>query len=333
MPVTIRVNGTSLSLVHKFSTGITTATIPDVCKTPSPGGPVPVPYPNIANSITLSNGTSTVKGDKAMAANKGSKFTLSNGDNAGVAGGVKSSTFMKEATWILYSFDVKMDSKNTCRLTDKMFHNSENAANLAGELQQALMDAGCTEEEANAICQALCESQAKYDKGELKGPGKASADFEKRINKLKEDGVLGKGINSEQPFFMPRGNGTPIPIDPTAPGNVLGKLTDILAMDGIFPTMTMGAGGLPSRDFVRNVCSYFKDMPWQRTVRFPDLVVNRNGAREVFDAKFSYEKRLGKGMRDKFSNDQIDAYRRISKPPGKDPTALTPEGCGCPGYT
>ena len=54
MPVSIRVNGTSLSLVHKFSTGVSIATIPDVCKTPSPGGPVPVPYPNIANSITLS---------------------------------------------------------------------------------------------------------------------------------------------------------------------------------------------------------------------------------------------------------------------------------------
>ena len=35
-----------------------------------------------------------------MVAIKGSEFALSNGDNAGVAGGVKSSTFMKEATWI-----------------------------------------------------------------------------------------------------------------------------------------------------------------------------------------------------------------------------------------
>ena len=135
MPVSIRVNGTSLSLVHKFSTGISVATIPDVCKTPSPAGPVPVPYPNIANSILLSSGTTTVKGDKAMAANKGSKFAISNGDNAGVAGGLKSSTFMKEATWILYSFDVKMDGKSATRLTDKMFHNAENAANLGGELQ------------------------------------------------------------------------------------------------------------------------------------------------------------------------------------------------------
>lgn len=132
MPITIKINGMTNTLVHKMSTGISTATIPDVCKTPSPAGPVPIPYPNIAQSITLCDGTSSVKSDKMIAAIKGSKFSLSNGDNAGVAGGVKSSTFMKEATWILYSFDVKLNKKNACRLTDKMFHNSENAANLGG---------------------------------------------------------------------------------------------------------------------------------------------------------------------------------------------------------
>ncbi len=162
MPVTIKINGTCLSLVHKMSNGISTATIPDVCKTPSPGGPVPIPYPNIAQSITLSNGTTTVKGDKAMAANKGSKFAMSNGDNAGTLGGVKSNVFMKEATWILYSFDVKMDGKNSCRLTDKMFHNAENAANLAGELQgvatPAFADAIGDKDVADKLCDAACKA-------------------------------------------------------------------------------------------------------------------------------------------------------------------------------
>lgn len=175
MPVTIKVNGTSLTLVHKFSTGISMATIPDVCKTPSPAGPVPVPYPNIANSIALSSGTTTVKGDKAMAANKGSKFALSNGDNAGVAGGVKSSTFMKEATWILYSFDVKMDGKSAARLTDKMFHNSENAANLGGEAQQSLIDQfeKGDEELAKLLCEAACKAMEKKKKADRKAKRKA----------------------------------------------------------------------------------------------------------------------------------------------------------------
>nr|WP_301334609.1 DUF4150 domain-containing protein [Variovorax dokdonensis] len=133
MPVTVKVNGAANSLVHKGSNHISTATIPDVCKTPSPGGPVPMPYPNISQSATLDKGTTTVKADGGMMiATKGSEFSLSNGDNAGVAGGVKSSTFMKESTWILYSFDVKMDGQNACRLSDKKMQNHENTADLMG---------------------------------------------------------------------------------------------------------------------------------------------------------------------------------------------------------
>lgn len=160
MPVTIKVNGTNLSLAHKMANGLSTATIPDVCKTPSPGGPVPIPYPNIAQIITLASGTTTVKTDKVMGANKGSKFSLSNGDNAGTIGGVKSNVFMKEATWILYSFDVKMDGKSACRLTDKMFHNSENAANLAGYIGPVVL-AGDSKDIADELCSEFCKDLKK----------------------------------------------------------------------------------------------------------------------------------------------------------------------------
>ena len=136
MGVTVKVNGAANSLVHKGSNGISVATLPDVCKTPSPGGPVPLPYPNISRTATLAKGTTTVKADGGnMIAIKGSEHAMSNGDEPGVAGGVKSSTFMKESTWILYSFDVKMEGKNACRLTDKKFQNHENSADLAGILQ------------------------------------------------------------------------------------------------------------------------------------------------------------------------------------------------------
>ncbi|HET9386080.1 MAG TPA: DUF4150 domain-containing protein [Gemmatimonadales bacterium] len=141
MPVTVKVNGTVNSLVHKGSNHTSIATIPDVCKTPSPGGPVPIPYPNISQSMTLASGTTTVKADGMMIAVKGSQFSLSNGDNAGVAGGVKSSTFMKESTWILYSFDVKMDGKNACRLTDKKFQNHENTADMVGTVGPTVLTA------------------------------------------------------------------------------------------------------------------------------------------------------------------------------------------------
>jgi hypothetical protein len=129
MPVTVSVNSQQLS--HKAAMGIAAATVPDVCKTPSPGGPVPIPYPNIAKSDTLDSGTTTVKADGGnMCSNKGSEYSMSNGDEAGTVGGVKSSTIMKEAKWILYSMDVKLEGKNACRNTDKMTNNHENTVSL-----------------------------------------------------------------------------------------------------------------------------------------------------------------------------------------------------------
>jgi hypothetical protein len=140
MAVTIKVNGAHLSLVHKGSNGFVKNTLPDVCKTPSPGGPVPIPYPVIVSfAMNLRNGTKTVKADGGnMIAIKGSEFSRCIGDEPGTLGGVKSQTNMKEAKWILYSFDVKMDRKNACRLTDKMTMNHGNTVSLGGELQAAV---------------------------------------------------------------------------------------------------------------------------------------------------------------------------------------------------
>ena len=138
MSLTININ--NLSLCHKGSKGTTTATLPDVCKTPAPGGPVPVPYPNIAFARDLMKGTTTIKADGGnMSAKYGSEFFKSTGDEAGTVGGVVSSTFIKEASWITYSFDVKFEGNGACRLTDKMFHNHQNTVNMAGLLQRILV--------------------------------------------------------------------------------------------------------------------------------------------------------------------------------------------------
>ena len=136
MAVTIHLNGKALSLAHKGCSGITKSTLPDVCKTPSPGGPVHVPYPIIVSmSSSLKKGTKTVKVDgRNPAAIKGSEYSTCNGDEPGTAGGVKSSTNMKEATWLLYSFDVKLEGKNACRLSDKMMMNHGNTVCLGGTL-------------------------------------------------------------------------------------------------------------------------------------------------------------------------------------------------------
>jgi uncharacterized Zn-binding protein involved in type VI secretion len=130
MPTHVLVNG--LGLTHKGSVGVSMATLPDVCKTPSPGGPVPIPYPNFAQHSSLSNGTTTVKVKGNIIAVKGSHYSRSNGDEAGTAGGVKSNVNMKATDWITYSFDVKMDGKNACRNTDKKFHNNQNTVDMQG---------------------------------------------------------------------------------------------------------------------------------------------------------------------------------------------------------
>ncbi len=137
MAVTIHLNGKSNSLVHKGSMGIAKSTIPDVCKTPTPGGPVPIPYPVIVSmSSDLKKGTKKIKVDGGKsAAIKGSEFSRCTGDEPGTIGGIKSSTNMKEATWILYSFDVKLEGKNACRLSDKMLMNHGNTACLGGVIQ------------------------------------------------------------------------------------------------------------------------------------------------------------------------------------------------------
>lgn len=154
MPVKINVN--DLTLAHKGSTGTATATLPDMCKTPSPGGPVPLPYPNIAMSADLAKGTTTIKVDGGnMAANKGSELARSTGDEAGTAGGVTSSTFIKEATWMLYSEDVFLEGKNACRLTDKLFMNHQNTTCMQGWIQEYIAAEEVSLEEA-------CDMLGKY---------------------------------------------------------------------------------------------------------------------------------------------------------------------------
>ncbi len=100
--------------------------MPDVCKTPSPGGPVPIPYPNIGRSMDASAGPTTVTIDGKMPMVKGAKYAQTTGDEAGSAGGVVSGVTKGECEFMMYSFDVKIEGKNVCRLGDPLFHNKKN---------------------------------------------------------------------------------------------------------------------------------------------------------------------------------------------------------------
>ena len=124
MAVSVGVNG--MSVVHKDSDGITQA-FPDVCKTPSPAGPVPIPYPNIAQASDTADGASTVLSDGNPTCVKDSNFSTSTGDEAGTAGGgVASNKTKGKAEFVNFSFDVMFEGKNVARAMDLMLHNDKN---------------------------------------------------------------------------------------------------------------------------------------------------------------------------------------------------------------
>ena len=115
-------------ITHKQSGGMSTV-FPDVCLTPMPSGPpVPMPYPNTGKASDAAQGPKTVIVDGSMPMTKGAKYIVSAGDEAGTAGGTLSGTCMGECEFMLYSFDVKFEGKNVCRLGDPLFHNKKNVS-------------------------------------------------------------------------------------------------------------------------------------------------------------------------------------------------------------
>ncbi|OJH42369.1 DUF4150 domain-containing protein [Cystobacter ferrugineus] len=207
MSLTININ--NLTLCHKGSDGISMATLPDVCKTPMPGGPVPIPYPNIAFSRDLKKGTTTIIADGGhMCANYGSEFCKSTGDEPGTVGGVKSGTFTKEATWITYSFDVKFENKGACRLTDKMFHNHGNTVNASGLLQRVLQAKNLL---AKMVCD--CDKEIKPGKDDtcLSLGNKKHECMEKKKDEHNKNGGQPK-LNEERGYNYKTGKPDPHPM-------------------------------------------------------------------------------------------------------------------------
>ncbi len=123
MGQTVFVN--SRGVVHKGSGGMSPI-FPDVCKTPTPAGPIPIPYPNIGKAADTSSGPTKVKTDGEMPMTKDAKYQMSTGDEAGSAMGVMSSKIKGECEYMMYSFDVKYEGKGVCRLGDPLFHNKKN---------------------------------------------------------------------------------------------------------------------------------------------------------------------------------------------------------------
>lgn len=100
---------------------------PDACKTPSPAGPVPIPYPNIVQVAQASKTAKKVKIKGKPACTKKSEVPRSNGDEAGTAGGVVSSCNMGKLQWIKGSSKVKFEGQPAVFAGGPTKHNKGNA--------------------------------------------------------------------------------------------------------------------------------------------------------------------------------------------------------------
>jgi len=96
---------------------------PDVCNTPTPAGPVPIPYPNIALNAQAVGFSTVVKVSMMNALNLGSKIPMTSGDEAGSAGPIKGA-----GAYTMGNPLVKIDKMPAINLTSLATGNNGNAA-------------------------------------------------------------------------------------------------------------------------------------------------------------------------------------------------------------
>jgi len=106
--------------------------MPDVCKTPSPGGPVPIPYPNIGMVPQAVKTSTKVKFSGMLAVIETTEIPMSQGDEAGTAGGVVSGKNMDKVVFKKGSSKVQIEGKGCCYLACMTAHNGANANMPAG---------------------------------------------------------------------------------------------------------------------------------------------------------------------------------------------------------
>lgn len=121
------------SILHKGDGFTQVCPLPDTCKTPTPGGPAPVPYPNAAQDSDLSGGSKRVRIEGNPVALSDSCLSTSTGDEAGTAGGgIVSGKIKGKCTFTSSSPDVVVEGKSVVRFLDICLHNG-NSSNTGSE--------------------------------------------------------------------------------------------------------------------------------------------------------------------------------------------------------
>ncbi len=97
---------------------------PDVCLTPTPVGPIPIPYPNMAYSVTSAPAAYNILVECMPALNQLSEGLVSVGDQPGVALGVVSHLEAGETAYLLGCFTIFVDGPPAQRLTSVTGQNA-----------------------------------------------------------------------------------------------------------------------------------------------------------------------------------------------------------------
>ena len=100
--------------------------VPDVCKVPTPAGPVPTPFPNMAMLNTADGFCPKVLIDSKEVIVETSKIPQSQGDEAGVGMGVTSGTQMQQVVFKQYSPKVIAGGKKVVHMLSQTAHNGSN---------------------------------------------------------------------------------------------------------------------------------------------------------------------------------------------------------------
>ncbi|WP_437723518.1 DUF4150 domain-containing protein [Sorangium sp. So ce861] len=103
---------------------------PDVCLTPTPAGPVPIPYPNLAIGPMGVPAVYNQLWGGTPVHNMATTVPLSNGDNPGVATGVASGVVMGPRRHLTAAFTCLVGGMPATRLTSVTLQNSTNAPGM-----------------------------------------------------------------------------------------------------------------------------------------------------------------------------------------------------------
>ena len=108
--------------------GGTNMGMPDVCKTPAGPVIVPIPYPNISMGATANPSTGAMKVliSGGPAHTVGTEIPMSNGDQAGVVGGLISGCIMGPTKFLMGSTATFFGGKPAARLTSMTGQNGSN---------------------------------------------------------------------------------------------------------------------------------------------------------------------------------------------------------------